>query len=206
MEIHELCNNLILFEGKRLWPSEDRTANSLTITSENTIRDYIYRFVDIAESLLPNIINDLTSISVEWGTNCPIRHVACRSFQVFRFVTSECSLRVLNLLFNRLSSIISDTNNETIGLSYEIICAIPVMLDVIDDCDLQYYPELFWVTISFLQSQERCEFVVGVNLLRTWSKRLNFFDTKFTLMLLNKCPELWNKEFCGIQPLLMNGL
>ena len=45
-------------------------------------------------AVAPNIQDDWSRVSLHWATTCAVRHIACRSFQVFRsllsFWTSQC--------------------------------------------------------------------------------------------------------------------
>ena len=59
-------------------------------------------------SVFPELKAEWGKIALSWATTCPVRHLACRSFQVFRCLLTSIDHLTLADMLARLSNTISD--------------------------------------------------------------------------------------------------
>lgn len=64
------------------------------------------------ETAYPGIKEQWGRLSLTWATSCPVRHLACRSFQIFRCVLTSLDQYMLGDMLARLSNTIADEDPE----------------------------------------------------------------------------------------------
>jgi len=78
--------------------------------------------VETFEISFPGIKEQWSRLALTWATSCPVRHVACRSFQIFRCIlTNSVDQIMLGDMLARLSNTISDEDTEIQAFSMEIL-------------------------------------------------------------------------------------
>ncbi|CAG8567483.1 11118_t:CDS:2, partial [Scutellospora calospora] len=98
---HSLVAELKAKEGSQLWAYEDITYSNRDIKSLSDLEKLAKDVVTIFGVSLYGETNseDLKQywgeIALRWATSCPVRHIACRSFQIFRSLNPGFNLNML---------------------------------------------------------------------------------------------------------------
>ncbi|KAJ4300315.1 Cell morphogenesis protein PAG1 [Collariella sp. IMI 366227] len=158
------------------------------------------------ELTFPGIKDQWGRLSLTWATSCPVRHLACRSFQIFRCILTSLDQYMLGDMLARLSNTIADEDNEIQTFSMEILTTLKTLILKLDADKLLALPQLFWTTCACLESINECEFLEAMEMLNEFLKKLDFHSPTVRRLLYDGQPSKWDELFEGLQPLLYKGL
>ncbi|KXX77925.1 Cell morphogenesis protein PAG1 [Madurella mycetomatis] len=158
------------------------------------------------ELSFPGIKDQWGRLSLTWATSCPVRHLACRSFQIFRCILTSLDQYMLGDMLARLSNTIADEDTEIQTFSMEILTTLKTLIIKLDADKLLALPQLFWTTCACLESINECEFLEAVEMLNEFLDKLDFLSPTVRRLLYDGQPSKWDGPFEGLQPLLYKGL
>ncbi|KAK3390951.1 cell morphogenesis N-terminal-domain-containing protein [Podospora didyma] len=158
------------------------------------------------ELTFPGIKDQWGKLSLTWATSCPVRHLACRSFQIFRCILTSLDQYMLGDMLARLSNTIADEDTEIQTFSMEILTTLKTLIAKLDAEKLLTFPQLFWTTCACLESINECEFLEAVEMLNEFLGKLDFRSPGVRRMLFDGQPSTWDGPFEGLQPQLYKGL
>ncbi|KAK3990057.1 cell morphogenesis protein PAG1 [Cladorrhinum sp. PSN332] len=158
------------------------------------------------ELTFPGIKDQWGRLSLTWATSCPVRHLACRSFQIFRCILTTLDQYMLGDMLARLSNTIADEDMEIQTFSMEILTTLKTLIVKLDPEKLLALPQLFWTTCACLESINECEFLEAVEMLNEFLNKLNFASANVRQLMYDGQPSKWDGQFEGLQPLLYKGL
>lgn len=158
------------------------------------------------EITFPGIKDLWGRLSLTWATSCPVRHLACRSFQIFRCILTSLDHYMLGDMLARLSNTIADEDTEIQTFSMEILTTLKTLISKLDADKLMTFPQLFWTTCACLESINECEFLEAVEILNEFLDKLDFQSPNVRRLLFDGQPSKWDGQFEGLQPLLYKGL
>ncbi|KAM0200899.1 hypothetical protein ACHAPA_010041 [Fusarium lateritium] len=158
------------------------------------------------EMTFPGIKEHWGRLSLTWATSCPVRHLACRSFQIFRCVLTSVDQPMLGDMLARLSNTIADDDPEIQSFSMEILTTLKTIIVKLEPDDLLSFPQLFWTTCACLESINEREFLEAVEMLNKFLTKLDLSSPNVRRILADGQPARWEGLFEGIQPLLHKGL
>lgn len=154
----------------------------------------------------PAIKEQWGRLSLTWATSCPVRHLACRSFQIFRCILTTIDQYMLGDMLARLSNTVADEDPEIQSFSMEILTTLKTLLMKLESEKLLNFPQLFWTTCACLESINEREFLEAVDMLTELVGKLDFKSSNVRRIIVDGQPERWDGQFEGLQPLLYKGL
>ncbi|KAL9624068.1 MAG: hypothetical protein Q9160_001590 [Pyrenula sp. 1 TL-2023] len=141
-----------------------------------------------------------------WASSCPVRHLACRSFQIFRCISLALDSRMLADMLARLSNTIADEEADYQNFSLEILTTLKVIIASLNQQDLLHYPQLFWTICACLNTIHEQEFLESLAMLEKWVTKVDIGDPAIVSRLMDNRPPKWEGEFDGLDSLLYKGL
>lgn len=200
-------------EGSRLWEYEDITYHNRTISSladlEKLSKDVvnIFGIVVYGESNKEDLKQMWGEMALQWATSCPVRHIACRSFQIFRSLNPVFNERMLADVLARLSNTISDNSDDFQGFALEILITLSYVVDWLELGTKEIFPQLLWAIIACLQTINEPEYLETLSILDKIIDKFDLSDEENQVLVWNFFPKhKWRGQFYGIQPLLMKGV
>ncbi|USW57046.1 Putative Cell morphogenesis protein [Septoria linicola] len=155
----------------------------------------------------PGIREEMGKVTMNWATSCAVRHVACRSFQVFRCVSTTLDQQMLADMLARLSNTIADDeNHDYLIFSLEILTTLRSIIAALEPLSLLQYPQLFWTTCAGLDTIFEREFQEGLSMLDLLLKKMDLSDPAVLNILKGSRPEKWEGGFQGIHALIYKGV
>lgn len=152
-------------------------------------------------------INDLwAKEALNWATSCPVRHLACRSFQIFRCISTSLDSRMLADMLARLSNTIADEEADYQTFSMEILTTLKIIISSLAPTDLLRYPQLFWTTCACLNTIHETEFMESIGMLEKFLDNVDMSDPMVVTQLIENQPPRWEGGFEGLQNLVYKGL
>ncbi|EQL01333.1 hypothetical protein G6O67_000600 [Ophiocordyceps sinensis] len=158
------------------------------------------------ETTFPGIKEQWGRLSLTWATSCPVRHLACRSFQIFRCVLTSLDQYMLGDMLARLSNTVADEDPEIQSFSMEILTTLKTLIVKLDPDKLLTFPQLFWTTCACLESINEREFLEAVEMLNELLRKVDLRLPNVRRIIAEGQPDRWEGQFEGIQPLLYKGL
>ena len=144
--------------------------------------------------------------SLNWATSCPVRHLACRSFQIFRCISTSLDPRMLADMLARLSNTIADEEADYQTFSMEILTTLKIIIKSLAPADLLRYPQLFWTTCACLNTIHETEFIESIGMLEKFLDKVDLSDPMVVKLLIENQPVKWEGGFDGLQDLVYKGL
>lgn len=172
-------------------------------TAMTHVCDQVIKFFSLA---YPNIHEQWAKTTLTWATACSVRHLACRSFQIFRCILSSLDKGMLIDMLARLSNTIADESPEVQTFSMEILATLKTIIATLSPTEQLKYPQLFWVTCACLNTVNECEFIETLDMLQTLLSKVDLSDPAVVRLLLEAMPEKWEGSFEGIMSLVYKGL
>ena len=155
----------------------------------------------------PGIREEWAKVTMSWATSCTVRHIACRSFQIFRCISTTLDQQMLADMLARLSNTIADVeNHDYLVFSLEILTTLRSIIGGIAPVDLLHYTQLFWTTCACLDTIFEREFQEGLRMLDFLLSKLDLSDPGVIRVLQENQPKSWEGNFEGLQSLIYKGL
>ena len=186
------------FNGKTEDPSELRVPKGMIYVTTQV--------VEIFSTQYPNVREDWGRMSLKWASNCPVHHLACRSFQLFRSILTSLDQPMLADMLARLSNTIADEGTEVQTFSMEILTTLKTIIAALAPEDLIQYPQLFWTTCACLDTIHEREFMEALAMLEKFMDKLNLADPVVVQCLTDNFPPKWEGNFEGLQELIYKGV
>ncbi|KAG0098669.1 Cell morphogenesis protein PAG1 [Podila epicladia] len=208
LEVIDQSTDLVDFlntkEGKPLWAYDDIINYNMRDSPE--LESLVYRSVQVFQASEVEIRQQWGETALQWATACPVRHVACRSFQIFRALSPSFNQHMLADMLARLSNTIGDKSQEIQAFAMEILISLQSVIEGFDSARMMQFPQIFWGSIACLYTGHDQEYLEGLKILETVTNRMDIMDGPTLEFLLSYFPEHWDSAFMGIQPLLLKGL
>jgi hypothetical protein len=197
-------------DPKIAWPytdSEVRAGEEDSRAVSEPMAYVVDEVVRIFSITYPSIREELGKVSMQWATSCAVRHVACRSFQVFRCVSTTLDQPMLADMLARLSNTIADDeNHDYLIFSLEILTTLRSIIDALDPLNLLPYPQLFWNTCACLDTIFEREFQECLSMLSLLLTKMDLSDPAVLKILQESQPPKWEGGFNGLHALIYKGV
>lgn len=194
-------------EPKTTWAYEDITSPAESgLRVPDAMEHMVNDVLDIFSGVSPNLKDTWGKISLSWATSCPVRHLACRSFQVFRCLLTTLDQSMLADMLARLSNTIADNTPDIQLFAMEILITLNAIVAELDSTDLEQFPQLFWATVACLNTIHEREFMEVLSLLEKLLDKMYLGDPEMVYTLLSMFPPKWEGKFEGLQALIVKGL
>lgn len=190
----------------RFWSYEDVSPDSLEIPSFRLMANLVYEVANTVSVVDSSIIQRWGDLALAWSILCPVRHIACRSLQVYRTLLPPTPVAKLGELLLRLSRAISDSRTEAQGFATEVLITLDSLFDAMDSDQFLEHPQFFWVMVAVLSTPHDWEFDQGLASLERILKFTDLQDPDVQDLIYQSLPSGWSGSFSGLQPLLLRGL
>ena len=208
-QIEKLVESIRGNEAKVVWGYEENNGKDDDDGASRVPQAMSYLTKEVVDlfSLVYEGMNDLwAKEALQWASTCPVRHLACRSFQVFRCISVTLDSRMLADMLARLSNTIADEETDYQTFSMEILTTLKVIIGALSPADLLRYPQLFWATCACLNTIHEKEFSETLGMLEKLLDRMDMSDPTVIKTMMDSQPPKWEGGFEGLQPLVYKGL
>lgn len=182
--------------------NSDKNGASTPKAMDQTIQDILALFA----TSMPELKEQWAAVALSWATTCPVRHIACRSFQVFRCLTYFLDPCILGDMLARLANTISDGTADIQGFSMQILMTMNAITTQLSPEDLLKYPQLFWAAVACLETTSEKEFVEVLSMLTKYISKIDLNSPDTVELLAAVFPPKWTGKFEGLQSCVLGGL
>lgn len=207
--IEDFIESVRRHDAKIVWNYDDKNGKDAEDSGSKVPEQMAYvasevlRFFSLA---YPGLRESWGKVALNWATSCPVRHLACRSFQLFRCILSSLDQQMLSDMLARLSNTISDDESDIQTFSMEILTTLRAIIEALQPDDLIQYPQLFWTTCACLDTIHEGEFMESMLMLDKFLDKIDLADPDVLQILEHNCPEKWEGEFEGLSQLIYKGI
>lgn len=184
--------------GKEEADEGSRVPSSMASVTRKVINFFGFAYEGVSDLWAKEALN--------WATSCPVRHLACRSFQIFRCISTSLDSRMLADMLARLSNTIADEEADYQTFSMEILTTLKIIINSLAPGDLLRYPQLFWTTCACLNTIHETEFMESIGMLEKFLDKVDMSDPVVVTQLIGSQPPRWEGGFEGLQDLVYKGL
>lgn len=185
-------------QGKDGESDDRRVPSSMASVTRDIVKFFSFAYEGVGELWAKEALN--------WATSCPVRHLACRSFQIFRCISTSLDSRMLADMLARLSNTIADEETDYQTFSMEILTTLKIIISSLAPSDLLNYPQLFWTTCACLNTIHETEFTESIGMLEKFLNRVDLSDSDVVAKLIEGQPPKWEGGFDGLQYLVFKGM
>ncbi|KAF2721609.1 putative cell morphogenesis protein [Polychaeton citri CBS 116435] len=208
--IEDFIDAIRRHDPKTVWQYSDSEVNTDSPEARTVPEPMAYvvdEVVRIFAVMYPGIREAWGRTTQQWATSCAVRHVACRSFQIFRCIQTTLDQQILSDMLARLSNTIADDkNHDYLVFSLEILTTLRSIIDALAPLDLLQYPQLFWVTCACLDTIFEREFQEGLTMLGLLLTKMDLSDPAVLKILRDTFPSKWEGSFQGLHTLVYKGI
>ncbi|KAL1593201.1 Cell morphogenesis protein PAG1 [Paraconiothyrium brasiliense] len=207
--IEEFIENVRQHDSKVVWNYDDKNGKGSEDSSNKVpdsmthVANEVLRFFSFAN---PGLREAWGKVALNWATSCPVRHLACRSFQLFRCILSTLDQAMLSDMLARLSNTISDDESDIQSFSMEILTTLRAIIEALQPEDLLKYPQLFWTTCACLDTIHEGEFMESMLMLDKFLDKVDLRNPDVLAFLKKNRPPKWEGEFEGLFQLVYKGV
>ncbi|CDO95547.1 unnamed protein product [Kluyveromyces dobzhanskii CBS 2104] len=187
-----------------LWAYENLTKESGARSPKSM--DIMIRNIIGIFSEIDKLQVDWQRISLKWATTCSVRHIACRSFQIFRSLLTFLDQEMLRDMLHRLSNTISDENPDIQGFAMQILMTLNAITAELNAANLIDFPQLFWSVVACLNTIHEQEFIEVLSSLSKFVSKIDLDSPDTVQCLISTFPSNWEGKFDGLQQIVMIGL
>ncbi|KAL9596328.1 MAG: hypothetical protein Q9219_005882 [cf. Caloplaca sp. 3 TL-2023] len=161
--------------------------------------------IDLFTLTYPKLHEQWLKVTLAWATTCHVKHIACRSFQIFRCTLSSLDQPMLADILSRLSNTIADEEADIQTFSLEILTTLKTIIGALEPTDLLQHRQLFWATCACLHTINEQEFIEALGMLERLLDKIDFSNPAVLKILKDAKPEGWTTPFEGLAPLVQRG-
>jgi hypothetical protein len=206
--IEDFIESIRRHDSRIIWAYEDNNGkaedpdNKVPMGMEVLATEVVEDF----EIAYPGIQDQWARLSLTWATSCPVRHLACRSFQIFRCILTSLDQPMLADMLARLSNTIADEDPDVQTFSMEILTTLRTVICKLEPENLVNFPQLYWTTCACLDTINEREFLEALGMLEELMLKLDLGDSNVRMLLAEGRPPRWEGMFDGLQTLVYKGL
>ena len=190
----------------QLWVYDDlnndkkgaRTPKNMDLLVRNTL--------EILTPVVTNLQEEWSRVALNWATTCAVRHIACRSFQIFRSLLSFLDQPMLKDMLHRLSNTISDETPDIQGFAMQILMTLNAITAELDSEKLIDFPQLFWSGVACLSTIHEQEFIEVLSAMSKFVSKIDLDSPETVSCLISTFPPKWEGRFEGLQQVVLVGL
>ncbi|AOA65115.1 RAM signaling network component [Komagataella phaffii CBS 7435] len=192
--------------SKKLWVYDNLRTNRNGTRTPRNMDKLIREVLQIFTPIFPGLQEEWSRTALKWATSCAVRHIACRSFQIFRSLLYFLDQRMLKEMLHRLSNTISDGTPDIQGFSMQILMTLNAVTAELSSETLIDFPQLFWSSVACLSTIHEQEFIEVLSSLSKFISKIDLDSEDTVNCLISTFPPKWEGKFEGLQPIIMVGL
>ncbi|CUM64350.1 uncharacterized protein PRCAT00001952001 [Priceomyces carsonii] len=191
---------------KNLWVYDDLNNDKKGARTPRNMDVLARNILEIFSPVLPSLQDEWGRMSLNWATSCAVRHIACRSFQLFRSLLSFLDQSMLKDMLHRLSNTISDETLDIQGFAMQILMTLNAITAELDSEKLIDFPQLFWSSVACLSTIHEQEYIEVLSTMSKFVSKIDLDSPDTVSCLIATFPPKWEGKFEGLPQVIMVGL
>lgn len=201
-----MTNKLSRHKADLFWSYDDAGSSQTFAHAPTPMSTLLFKILGIFQQLQPTLRKQWGTLALNWATSCTIRHLACRSFQVFRVLALDITPRMVSDVLARLSSTIASSSPEIQAFNNELLRTFACIVRSKSEDEMRNFPQIFWCAVACLTTPYEAEFNEVVDLLSHILDKANLADPAVVSHLVSFRPSDLTGPPPHLQSLLLMGL
>ncbi|BFZ58482.1 Cell morphoproteinsis protein PAG1 [Savitreella phatthalungensis] len=193
-------------ESKGFWAYDELACPDLPKRVPANLGPMVEKVLTICEGAVPDLRRTWSKLALQWATSCPVRHMACRAFQVYRCLAVDVSQETLADMLARLSNTIADDSKDIEAFAMEILYTMHHVVASMEAKDFASLPQLFWATAACLDTIHEDEFMEACKIIDLIIAKVDLAAEENVDFLLSQKPSQWDGAFAGLFRPLLKGV
>lgn len=203
----ELIAVLRKWDTSTSWSYYELTSDKVGARTPKSMNKTIHDIIEIFTDDVPNLREQWSRVALSWATSCPVRHVACRSFQIFRCMLRAVDTGMLGDMLGRLCNTIADEKPDIQGFAMQILMTLHEITVKLSPAELMNIPQVFWAAVACLGSVHEQEFIESLAVLDGIISKIDLDSQENIDRLLAIFPQAkWRGNFAGLHNCVLRGL
>ena len=186
-----------------IWSFNDRNDELRVPASMPVVASQVVNLFKLKHS---GIQDEMARVALQWGTSCPVRHIACRSLQIFRCILVPLDRNMLIDVLARISNTVVHEEEDVQLFAIEMLTTLKTIIGGLEPAELLQWPHLFWTACACLDTIYEREFVATLAMIEKLLAKINLSDPAVVRLLEKSKPTRWQGQFDGITPFIYKGL
>lgn len=193
-------------DSKGFWTYDELACPNAPKRAPANMLNIVEEVLAVCEGAVPDLRKSWAKLALSWATSCPVRHMACRAFQVFRCLATDLTQETLADMLARLSNTIADESRDIEVFAMEILYTMRHVVSQMQAKDFAAMPQLFWATVACLDTVHEDEFLEACDIVELIIAKVDLAADENVSFLLSKQPPQWEGGFDGVFKLLLKGV
>lgn len=189
-----------------LWLYDDLNNDKRGARTPKLMDQLVRNMLALFRNTHPQLQEQWARVLLAWATTCAVRHIACRSFQVFRSLLSFLDQGMLKDMLHRLLNTISDETGDIQGFAMQILMTLNAITAELDLAKLIDFPQLFWLGVACLLTIHEQEFVEVLLTMSKFVSKIDLDAPDTVSCLVSTFPPKWEGQFEGLHHVILPGL
>lgn len=139
----------------------------------------------------PNLVEEWGAETLSCSVAAKRSHYVARALQIYRALRPGITSQSLGYLLGRLHRFVAARPNGQTMLFIEFVATFKVIIETTKLSTFDKLPQLFWLPISLLNSDNIVEYTLALELVITLHKRFKWTDSKMAKRLTSTIPRNW---------------
>jgi hypothetical protein len=175
-------------DPKVIWTYEDNDSRDSEFMLVQPMTLVITEVARIFSLAYPGMEEAWGRTTMSWSTICPVRHLACRSLQIYRCLLTPLDTAVVSELLSRLASSVGADEPITQSYTMDILRTLRTIILSIPSNNTKLLAPLFWTTWTCLSTINEIEFLEALDMLQALLEKVDLDDTDQVSALVNTKP------------------
>lgn len=195
----------VSWDWRSFWEHEEDSSSPATRRTTINMEKLIEDALRLLSKRIPDVRRLWGMVAHEWAVSCTNRHMACRSFQVFRLLMPEIDARMLSEILSRLSNTISSLDSAPDRIFAREILHTLITIGEVKRTSLYNLPQLWWSFVACGSTTNEEELIAGLLLGQTVLDR--FADDEHAGASVDCVkPQGWESSYSSISSYLIKSV
>lgn len=155
---------------------------------------------------LPDVDKAWGRLATTWAMECRVRHLACRSLQIYRCIMKPLDVGILAGLIDKLAITISETPRHDLRTyAIDVMRTIKAIADTGRMDSSELLPHVFWCVYGSLESIHEKEYQEALSILDILLNKYDLCNASHVEALLLFKPPNWPESLDGLANYLFRG-
>jgi len=192
-------------DSRVIWTYEDNNGRGSDFALVEPMTFVIKEVVRIFSMTYPGMEEAWGRVTMNWATLCPVRHLACRSLQIYRCLVKPLDARIIAGLLSRLGASVGDDTVITQTYTMDLLRTLRTIIPSITAEHRQLIAPMFWTIWTCLGSINELEFMEALEMLQGLLGVVNLADAEDIKTLNDNKPVEIDISSDSLTSLVMQG-
>lgn len=202
--IEDLVDLIRRHDPKVVWDYRDNADQTCPFELPDAMSYVVKEAISLFSMTVPSIAQAWGLEAITWAVQCPVKHLACRSLQLYRCLLKPMDQKVFSELVTRTANAIADDSPDMQAYAIDLIRTGRTIAQELS-LSSTLWPQIFWYICACLDSIHEWEYSEALSILDIMLDRHDLTNVTTVELILDAKPVKWERCFHGIVQLVYKG-